>query len=126
MTELSTALRLADAIDPLTRDWLDNLTCGAAAAELRRLHKEIGDWDRVCNQHLKHIDKLKKRMKKAEAVNKELLEALRSSAEYLHDKSGCSWLKSDFQRGCRCSEDCSSVAIWKKAHAAIEKAEGKV
>ena len=32
------ALRLADAIDPLTRRNLDNLTC--AAAELRRLHAE--------------------------------------------------------------------------------------
>jgi hypothetical protein len=69
-----------------------------AAAELRRLH----------------------------ALNGELLEALKSSAEYLHDKSGCSWLKSDFQRGCRCSEDCSSIAIWKKARAAIARAEEKV
>lgn len=32
------ALRLAEAIDPLTRYTLDNLTCSAAAAELRRLH----------------------------------------------------------------------------------------
>ena len=30
-------LRLADAIDPLTRRNLDNLTCAVAAAELRRL-----------------------------------------------------------------------------------------
>jgi hypothetical protein len=36
----STAQRLADAIDPLTRDWLDNLTCAAAADELRRLHQQ--------------------------------------------------------------------------------------
>jgi hypothetical protein len=49
----STALRLADAIDPLTRDWLDNLTCGAAADELRRLH----------------------------AMNEELLEALKQMLE---------------------------------------------
>ena len=48
------------------------------AAELRRLHKEIGDWDRVCDQHLKHIDKLKQRMKRAEALNQELLEALQA------------------------------------------------
>ena len=34
------ALRLAEAIDPLTRYSLDNLTCSAAAAELRRLHEE--------------------------------------------------------------------------------------
>ena len=32
------ALRLADAIDPFTRKFLDNLTCHVAAAELRRLH----------------------------------------------------------------------------------------
>lgn len=31
------ALRLADAVDPLTRKGIDNLTCAAAAAELRRL-----------------------------------------------------------------------------------------
>ena len=34
------ALRLADAIDPLTRRNLDNLTCAAAATELRRLHAQ--------------------------------------------------------------------------------------
>ncbi len=33
------ALRLADAIDPMTRKGLDNLTCAAAATELRRLHE---------------------------------------------------------------------------------------
>lgn len=33
------ALRLADEIDPLRRYSLDNLTCSAAAAELRRLHQ---------------------------------------------------------------------------------------
>lgn len=54
----------------------------------------------------------------------DLLEALKSAAEYLHDKSGCLWLGSDFQRGCRCSEDCSSIAVWKQARAAIAKAEG--
>ncbi len=37
---MSEALRLADAIDPLIRNRLDNLTCAAAAAELRRLHAE--------------------------------------------------------------------------------------
>jgi hypothetical protein len=35
------ALRLADAIDPLTRKFLDNLICGAAATELRRQNAEI-------------------------------------------------------------------------------------
>jgi hypothetical protein len=37
------ALRLADAIDPLIRKGLDNLTCAAAAAELRRLHDLNGE-----------------------------------------------------------------------------------
>lgn len=40
MTTRPEALRLAEAIDPLTRYTLDNLTCSAAAAELRRLHAE--------------------------------------------------------------------------------------
>lgn len=40
MTTRPEALRLAEAIDPLTRYTLDNLTCSAAAAELRRLHEE--------------------------------------------------------------------------------------
>jgi hypothetical protein len=38
MTQQPEALRLADAIDPLTRKFLDNLTCKVAADELRRLH----------------------------------------------------------------------------------------
>ena len=67
------ALRLADQLGARYRGFP---SCDEAAAELRRLHKEIGDWDRVCNQHLKHIDKLKKRMKRAEALNQELLNAL--------------------------------------------------
>ncbi len=41
------ALRLADAIDPLTRKFLDNLTCKVAADELRRLHAE--------NERLKEV-----------------------------------------------------------------------
>ena len=41
MTTRPEALRLAEAIDPLTRYTLDNLTCSAAAAELRRMHNEI-------------------------------------------------------------------------------------
>lgn len=38
--EPTEAERLADAIDPLIRARLDNLTCGCAAAELRRLQAE--------------------------------------------------------------------------------------
>lgn len=41
MTTRPQALMLADEIDPLTRYSLDNLTCSAAAHELRRLHNEI-------------------------------------------------------------------------------------
>jgi hypothetical protein len=41
------ALRLADAIDPLTRKELDNLTCAAAAAELRRLVAQRDELVRV-------------------------------------------------------------------------------
>jgi len=74
MTTQPEALRLADALE--VRGFLGT-TASDAAAELRRLHKEIGDWDRVCDQHLKHIDKLKQRMKRAEALNQELLEALK-------------------------------------------------
>ncbi len=71
MSEQSTALRLAAELEACpTINYKDHAT------ELRRLHKEIGDWDRVCDQHLRHIDKLKKRMKRAEAVNQELLNAL--------------------------------------------------
>jgi len=39
MTKQPEALRLADAIDPLTRKDLDNLTCSIASIELRRLHE---------------------------------------------------------------------------------------
>lgn len=56
------ALRLAEAIDPLTRYTLDNLTCSAAATELRRLH--------AANLHL--IDSFNALM----AERNDLLEAL--------------------------------------------------
>jgi hypothetical protein len=72
------ALRLADA---LVADRWHPRYREHAAAELRRLHAEVQDWDRVCDQHLKHIDKIKKRMKRAEAVNQELLEALKAMLE---------------------------------------------
>jgi type II secretory pathway component PulK len=39
MNTQTEAERLADAIDPLKRQSLDNLTCSVAAAELRRLHE---------------------------------------------------------------------------------------
>ena len=50
MADQPEALRLADAIDPFTRKFIDHLTCKVAADELRRMH----------------------------AVNQELLEALKS------------------------------------------------
>lgn len=39
MTKQPEALRLADRLDPLTRKYLDNLTCSIASVELRRLHE---------------------------------------------------------------------------------------
>jgi hypothetical protein len=97
MADQERALRLADALDRGGYDTQMARNMEKAADQLRRLH----------------------------AVNAELLEALKSAAEYLHDKSGCLWLRSDFQRGCRCSEDCSSIAVWKQARATIAKAEGE-
>lgn len=44
MTTQPESLRLADAIDPLTRKELDNLTCAAAAVELRRQDAELQEW----------------------------------------------------------------------------------
>ena len=38
MAEKPEALRLADAIDPFTRKFIDHLTCKVAADELRRMH----------------------------------------------------------------------------------------
>ena len=52
-------------------------------------------------------------------VMKQALEALKQTAQFIHDKSGCTWMKSDFQMSCRCSEDCSSVAVWKNADSNI-------
>ena len=58
MTKQPEALRLADAIDPLTRKALDNLTCTVAAAELRRLYAEV---DRLSYQ-LAYPDNFVKRI----------------------------------------------------------------
>jgi hypothetical protein len=105
-----------------------------AAAELRRLHAENERLHQINQSHeMKlsvrgyetQIDDLRLAHAELHALSGELLEALKQAAEYLHDKSGCSWLRSDFQNGCRCSEDCSSIAVWKKARAAIAKAEGQ-
>ena len=38
MADQPEALRLADAIDPFTRKFIDHLTCKVAADELRRMH----------------------------------------------------------------------------------------
>ena len=51
MSNQPEALRLADAIDPLKRYRLDNLTCAAAAACLRRLHAEIEALHRINQAH---------------------------------------------------------------------------
>jgi hypothetical protein len=62
MSEQSEALRLADAIDPFTRKFLDNLTCKVAADELRRLHELNVDKTEI--------------IASLSAMNQELLEAL--------------------------------------------------
>jgi DnaJ-domain-containing protein 1 len=36
-----------------------------AGKELRRLHKEVKEWEKVCDQHLRYIKKLKKQLEKA-------------------------------------------------------------
>jgi hypothetical protein len=100
------ALRLADALGLIYA----HLTAvpeinQQAAAELRCLHKEVREWDRVCDQHLKHIDKLKKRMKQAEALNQELLEFARAVVRYA---------------GSSCDDYLAD-----QARAAIAKAEGQ-
>ncbi len=64
------ALRLAEAIDPLTRYTLDNLTCSAAAAELRRLHAANKD----C---VDHFDALM-------AERNDLLAVLKGFSDYVH------------------------------------------
>ena len=128
------ALRLADEVAAMQPAYFTS----EVAAELRRLHQHVlalQDWLDKTNWvqesaqagelGMHRADVLRKRIEKLESVNQELLGALKSAAEYLHDKSGCLWLRSDFQRGCRCSEDCSSIAVWKQARAAIAKAEGE-
>jgi hypothetical protein len=124
---------MAEEISPLENHgwWMEQLRKDAKAnrpeplrlAEaLRNIAADTSLSDRYCEVMSEADDELRR----LHAVNGELLEALKQAAEYLHDKSGCSWLRSDFQNGCRCSEDCSSIAIWKKARAAIARAEEKV
>lgn len=60
MTKQPEALRIADGLEkyPVTYS-------PYAAAELRRLHETNQEWERVCDQHLRHIKKLKKLIAKA-------------------------------------------------------------
>ena len=55
-------LLLADVLDTTT-DFQMRAT--EAAIELRRLHAENAEWEKVCDQHLRHIKKLKKLLAKA-------------------------------------------------------------
>lgn len=59
MNETPLALRLADVLDT-TPDV--QMRAREAAKELRRLQSEIKEWEKVCNQHLRHIKKLKKQI----------------------------------------------------------------
>jgi hypothetical protein len=69
MSNQPEALRLADAIDPLIRNRLDNLTCATAATELRRLHQsEREGW--------RYAAELEQERIHLNAVNQELLNAL--------------------------------------------------
>lgn len=107
------ALRLADAIDPFTRKFLDNLTCTVAAAELRRLHEEnarlktvmvaaaeeiAAHWDAHCDEEGYGPANLMHRLEKGipaqygykagdfarlQAVNSELLAILKSFSDYV-------------------------------------------
>ena len=81
MTTQPEALRLADELEDASI--ASSAFKQTIAAELRRLHKEVREWDRVCDQHLRHIDKLKKRMKRAEALNQELLAALNAMLTHM-------------------------------------------
>ena len=77
------------------------------------------------SHHRPVLDRSSAELRRLHEANQELLGALKSATEYLHDKSGCTLLSSDFQRGCRCEKDCSSIAVWKQARAAIAKGEAK-
>lgn len=56
------SLRLADILDA-TQDF--QMIAREASIEIRRLHEENKEWEKVCDQHLRYIKKLKKQLEKA-------------------------------------------------------------
>jgi len=56
------SLRLADMLDA-TQDF--QMIAREASIELRRLQEENKEWEKVCDQHLRHINQLKKQLEKA-------------------------------------------------------------
>lgn len=72
-------LRLANAIDPMTRKSLDNLTCATAAAELRRLY-----WDEL--RVREHRDTLAAEITKLHAEVKALRGLINLKRAEWHDK----------------------------------------
>lgn len=88
------ALRLADAIDPLTRKELDNLACAAAAVELRRQYAEIQEWrakaatwlaSPEAAQRLEGYRELGQRAERAEAKCDAMRAELREATEAVDD-----------------------------------------
>jgi hypothetical protein len=76
------ALRLADAIDPLIRQNLDNLTCSAAADELRRMHALNQEWEQKAATWLASPEAAK-RLKGYRELAHQTVEALNQRDELL-------------------------------------------
>ncbi len=95
MSTRPNALRLAEAIDPLTRYTLDNLTCSAAADELRRMHALNQEWEQKAATWLASPEAAKRlegyrelARQTAEALNQrdQLLVALKALVKSLADQ----------------------------------------
>ncbi len=95
MSQRPKALRLADAIDPLIRQNLDNLTCSAAADELRRMHALNQEWEQKAATWLASPEAAKRlegyrelARQTAQALNQrdELLAALKAIVKSLADQ----------------------------------------
>jgi hypothetical protein len=117
MTTQPEALRLADQLGVRYSGFP---TCDEAAAELRRLHALCGEWEKKAAtwlaspqaaQRLDGYRELAQRLNAAEAVNQELLEALKAAYRHAvnHDES----LPFDWAIHCE------------MLHSAIAKAEGQ-
>ena len=85
MTQQPEALRLATVLENKLGGAADE-DIEAAAAELRRLHEKNAEWERVCDQHLRHIKKLKKRITTLEAALRQAVEALEDAAMLMEDE----------------------------------------